>query len=284
VQRYRAKKRSAPPETSEGGASNQLVAQGTPEEDEATRREEDAAVDGAETRRASRWRNPGDREFGSSMARVFENINVQDVWVEAARYASKPAHTCKEKDTDTVVREKPHTWVYANGKWASWGKASGRSDGPYHVANLKILERILRFYARKHYAVANKTPIELHTFFVGEYRGGPVQDVLVKPHIDVVTDSSGKDDPRPVVSVVFVLEGGFQQSGLDVCVHDDDGTKYFPHLETGDILTLKGGPCGVVHDVGFYGNPKRAQWDKRYTVVGVYAIGGSPKKTVGAAA
>jgi len=53
----------------------------------------------------------------------------------------------------------------------------------------------------------------------------------------------------------------------------EPGKFFFPHLETGDALALEGGPEGVVHDVGFYGDAARKGWRKRLSVVAFYAVG-----------
>jgi len=51
------------------------------------------------------------------------------------------------------------------------------------------------------------------------------------------------------------------------------GKELFPHLEKGDMLLLKGGSCGVAHDVDFHGDPERKDWRERLTVVAFYAVG-----------
>ena len=107
---------------------------------------------------------------------------------------------------------------------------------------------------------------------VRTYSGGPAGEV-VKTHRDHVIDENGDEDPRRVVSVVLVLEGGFRESGYDVRIHGEGGKFFFPHLETGDALALEGGPEGGLHDVGFYGNAARKAWRKRLSVVASYAVG-----------
>ena len=82
---------------------------------------------------------------------------------------------------------------------------------------------------------------------------------------------------------VFVLEGGFSESGYDVRVLDQPaGKEFFPHLEKGDMLLLKGGSSGVAHDVDFHGDPERKDWRERLTVVGGVlrrGRGGNPRRT-----
>ena len=39
------------------------------------------------------------------------------------------------------------------------------------------------------------------------------------------------------------------------------------------MLLLKGGSCGVAHDVDFHGDPERKDWRERLTVVAFYAVG-----------
>ena len=96
----------------------------------------------------------------------------------------------------------------------------------------------------------------------------------VSTHTDNVLDREEREDPRDVVSVVFVLEGGFSESGYDVRILDQPARKeFFPHLEKGDMLLLKGGSCGVAHDVDFHGDPEREDWRERLTVVAFYAVG-----------
>ena len=53
----------------------------------------------------------------------------------------------------------------------------------------------------------------------------------------------------------------------------EGGKFFFPHLETGDALALEGGPAGVVHAVGSYGDAARKGWTKRLSVVAFYAVG-----------
>jgi len=57
------------------------------------------------------------------------------------------------------------------------------------------------------------------------------------------------------------------------CYPLSPGKLFFPHLETGDALALKGAPKGVVHGVGFYGDAARKEWRKRLTVVTFYVVG-----------
>ena len=103
---------------------------------------------------------------------------------------------------------------------------------------------------------------------------GPSAGETVSTHTDNVFDRSGHEDPRGVVSVVFVLEGGFSESGYDVRVLDQpEGKQFFPHLEKGDMLLLKGGSSGVAHDVDFHGDPEREDWRERLTVVAFCAVG-----------
>jgi hypothetical protein len=103
---------------------------------------------------------------------------------------------------------------------------------------------------------------------------GPSAGETVRTHTDMVYDRREREDPRDVFSVVFVLQGGFSESGTTVRIVDQTARKeYFPHLEIGDMLLLKGGSCGVAHDVDFYGDPEREDWSERLTVVAFYAVG-----------
>ena len=92
----------------------------------------------------------------------------------------------------------------------------------------------------------------------------------VKTNTDTVVNPDGKQDERPVVSAVLVLQGGFSESGYDVRIHGERG--YLPHLETGDLLALAGGDADVVHDVAFYSNPERTRWRRRLTAVAFYVV------------
>jgi hypothetical protein len=138
---------------------------------------------------------------------------------------------------------------------------------------LKDVEHVMRYRAREFAAVPPATPVDLRTLVVRAYSGGPETGEVVKTHRDHVVDENGKEDTRRVVSVVLVLERGFRESGYDVRIHGEGGKLFFPHLETGDALALKGGPKGVVHDVGFYGDAARKEWRKRLTVVAFYVVG-----------
>ena len=139
-----------------------------------------------------------------------------------------------------------------------------------HLQVLKEVELVMRHRARKYAAVQ---AVDLRTLVVRTYSGGPKAGEAVKTHRDHVIDENGHEEQRRVVSVVLVLEGGFRESGNDVRIHGEGGKFFFPHLETGDALALEGGPDGVVHDVGFYGDAARQGWRKRLSVVAFYAVG-----------
>ena len=126
---------------------------------------------------------------------------------------------------------------------------------------LQELEKVLHKRATLH---AGNVEVELYMMIVRVYSGGPTgpqgpsAGETVSTHTDNVLDREDREDSRDVVSVVFVLEGGFSESGYDVRILDQPARKeFFPHLEKGDMLLLKGGSCGVTHDVDFYGDPER---------------------------
>lgn len=89
------------------------------------------------------------------------------------------------------------------------------------LLGLKDMERIMRHRVRKHAAVPPRTPVELKTFEVRVYWGGPDADEVDKTHTDTVVSPDGKQDERGVVSVVFVSQGGFNESGYGVRIHGD---------------------------------------------------------------
>ena len=74
----------------------------------------------------------------------------------------------------------------------------------------------MRHRARKYAAVPGATPVDLRALVVRTYSGGPEAGKVVKTHRDHVIDENGEEDPRRVVSVVLVLEGGFRELGYDV--------------------------------------------------------------------
>jgi hypothetical protein len=157
-----------------------------------------------------------------------------------------------------------------HGVWTTFGRQKARKE---HLGRLKDMERMMRHRVRTHAAVPPRTPVELKTFVVRVYSGGPKADEVVKTHTDTVVNPDGKQDERGVVSAVFVLQGGFSESGYDVRIRGDRGKYYFPHLEAGDLLALAGGDTGVAHDVAFYGNPERTRWQRRLTAVAFYVVG-----------
>lgn len=84
------------------------------------------------------------------------------------------------------------------------------------MKNLKALAAMLKIRARQHATVGSKVKLELVTLIVREYSRGGSEGEKVGKHTDTVDEDTGKEDPRPVVSVVFVLKGGFSASGYDV--------------------------------------------------------------------
>ena len=145
------------------------------------------------------------------------------------------------------------------------------------MATLKTLEKVVRKRATWH---AGYVEVELYMMMVRVYSGGPTgpqgpsAGERVSTHTDNVFDRRVREDRRDVVSVVFVLEGGFSESGYDVRVLDQPaGKEFFPNLEKGDMLLLKGGSSGVAHYVDFHGDPERENWRERLTVVALYDVG-----------
>jgi len=229
-------------------------------------------VVGPVTRHGARWSAPGDRSFGGVKAEVHSGIDVSShpEWATAAWFAVKEYPAKEKRDLSVEPPNTVYAWACTHGKWTSWRK---RRMEKGHLLVLKEVELVMRHRARKYAAVSCSTPVDLRTLVVRTYSGGPEAGEVVKTHRDHVIDENGDEDPRRVVSVVLVLEGGFRESGYDVRIHGEGGKFFFPHLETGDALALEGGPEGVVHDVGFYGDAARKGWTKRLSVVAFYAVG-----------
>ena len=229
-------------------------------------------VVGPVTRHGARWSAPGDRSFGGVKAEVHSGIDVSShpEWATAAWFAVKEYPAKEKRDLSVEPPNTVYAWACTHGKWTSWRK---RRMEKGHLLVLKEVELVMRHRARKYAAVSGSTPVDLRTLVVRTYSGGPEAGEVVKTHRDHVIDENGDEDPRRVVSVVLVLEGGFRESGYDVRIHGEGGKFFFPHLETGDALALEGGPEGVVHDVGFYGDAARKGWRKRLSVVAFYAVG-----------
>ena len=165
-----------------------------------------------------------------------------------------------------------YSWLYTGRTWT----AVPRQD-KNHLLALQTLEKVLSKRATKH---VGNVEVELYMMIARVYSGGPTgpqgpsAGETVSTHTDNVLDREQREDPRDVVSVVFVLEGGFSESGYDVRILDQPaGKEFFPHLEKGDMLLLKGGSSGVAHDVDFHGDPEREDWRERLTVVAFYAVG-----------
>ena len=165
-----------------------------------------------------------------------------------------------------------YSWLYTGWRWTAVAR---RSED--HLLALQTLEKVLSKRATKH---VGNIAVELYMMIARVYSGGPTgalgrsEGETVRTHTDNVFDRRGHEDPRNVVSVVFVLEGGFSESGYDVRILEQPARKeFFPHLEKGDMLLLKGGSCGVAHDVDFHGDPEREDWRERLTVVAFYAVG-----------
>ena len=233
---------------------------------------DDGSVIGPVTRQGARWSAPGDRSFGGVKAEVHSGIDVSShpEWATAAWFAVKEYPAKEKRDLSVEPPNTVYAWACTHGKWTSWRK---RRMEKGHLLVLKEVELVMRHRARKYAAVSGSTPVDLRTLVVRTYSGGPEAGEVVKTHRDHVIDENGDEDPRRVVSVVLVLEGGFRESGYDVRIHGEGGKFFFPHLETGDALALEGGPEGVVHDVGFYGDAARKGWTKRLSVVAFYAVG-----------
>jgi len=231
---------------------------------------DDGSVAGRMTRHRSRWSAEGDKDFGDADAKVYSGIEVPPEWVTAADFAVTKMVSKEERDAAVEAEKTLYHYACMHGVWRSYGKQKARKE---LLERLKDMERMMQHRVRTHAAVPPRTPVELRTFVARVYSGGPNADEVVKTHTDTVVNPDGKQDERPVVSAVFVLQGGFSESGYDVRIHGERGKYYFPHLETGDLLALAGGDEGVVHDVAFYGNPERTRWRRRLTAVAFYVVG-----------
>ena len=191
-------------------------------------------------------------------------------WVTAADFAVTKMVSKEERDAAVEAEKTLYHYACMHGVWRSYGKQKARKE---LLERLKDMERMMQHRVRTHAAVPPRTPVELRTFVARVYSGGPNADEVVKTHTDTVVNPDWKQDERPVVSAVFVLQGWFSESGYDVRIHGERGKYYFPHLETGDLIALAGGDEGVVHDVAFYGNPERTRWRRRLTAVAFYVVG-----------
>lgn len=229
------------------------------------------------TRRV-RGRAP-DEGFGGESAKVFRGIIVREEWTCAARHVLGLYTQFGEADDDVEGSETRFAYAFTSGEGGGW-KVRGK-----HLDSLRNLEEVMCINARRHAATerdchVNKVSLGLHTMFVRVYSGGPSTSEVVKRHTDTAdvhyAGGQGKvrlRDERDVVSAVFVLAGGFSESGYDVRVFDRANREYYPQLETGDLLALRGGSDGVVHDVGFHGNVRaREVWKERLTVVAFFVV------------
>jgi hypothetical protein len=223
-------------------------------------------------RRDGPWAQAGDRKFGDLPAKVYEGVKVKPEYAEAARWMLKNQPAKGRRDRRVEGGNSRYSWVCSAWKWTAV-KAPGRK----HLDTLQELEKVLHKRATLH---VGNVEVELYMMIVRVYSGGPTgpqgpsAGETVSTHTDNVLDREDREDSRDVVSVVFVLEGGFSESGYDVRILDQPARKqFFPHLEKGDMLLLKGGSCGVAHDVDFHGDPEREDWRERLTVVAFYAVG-----------
>lgn len=208
------------------------------------------------------------RVFGDLEAKVYDGVKVDEAWVTAARYMLEKHVVTTGHNREVEGRRTRYAYVYNRNLKPQW---NGRK-GCEHIEKLKFLERVLAKRATMH---VGNVEVELEMMIAREYTGGPSEDEVVHIHTDMVYDGE-KPDRREVVSVVFVLEGGFKESGYDVRIHGEDAKgkiELYPQLETGDQLFMAGGEFGVAHDVGFFGNPRRQEWKKRLTIVAFYAVG-----------
>ena len=200
-------------------------------------------------------------------------MTVKPEYAAAARYMlNKQPATRDIRARDVEGERSRYSWLYTGRTWTAVAR-----QGENHLLALKTLEKVLSKRATWH---AGNIAVELYMMIARVYSGGPTgalgrsEGETVRTHTDNVYDRDGREDPRDVVSVVFVLEGGFSESGYDVRILDQPaGKEFFPHLEKGDMLLLKGGSCGVAHDVDFHGDPEREDWRERLTVVAFYAVG-----------
>ena len=223
--------------------------------------------------RDGRWARAGDREFGGLPAKVYSGVKVKPEYAAAARYMLNEQPARRDRRARDVEGERSrYSWLYTGRTWTAVAR-----QGENHLLALKTLEKVLSKRATKH---VGNVEVELYMMIARVYSGGPTgargpsAGETMNTHTDNVYDRDGREDPRDVVSVVFVLEGGFSESGYDVRILDQPaGKEFFPHLEKGDMLLLKGGSCGVAHDVDFHGDPEREDWRERLTVVAFYAVG-----------
>ena len=219
------------------------------------------------------WARAGDREFGGLPAKVYSGVQVKPEYAAAARYMLNTQPAKRDSRARDVEGERSrYSWLYTDRSWTA--VARRYKD---HLRVLQTLEKVLSKRATKH---VGNIAVELYMMIARVYSGGPTgalgrsKGETVRTHTDNVFDRDGGEDTRDVVSVVFVLEGGFSDSGFDVRILDQPKEKeFFPHLEKGDMLLLKGGSCGVAHDVDFHGDPEREDWRERLTVVAFYAVG-----------
>ena len=224
-------------------------------------------------RRDGPWARAGDREFGGLPAKVYSGVRVTPEYAAAARYMLNTQPARRDRRARDVEGERSrYSWLYTGRTWTAVARR-----GEDHLRALQTLEKVLSKRATKH---VGNVEVELYMMIARVYSGGPTgplgrsEGETVRTHTDNVLDRDGGEDTRGVVSVVFVLEGGFSESGYDVRILDQpEGKEFFPHLEKGDMLLLKGGSSGVAHDVDFHGDPEREEWCERLTVVAFYAVG-----------
>ena len=223
-------------------------------------------------RRDGPWAGAGDRDFGDLPAKVYEGVKVKPEYAEAARWMITNYPAQGPRDRRVEGDQTRYSWLCSSWKWTAVARR-----GRKQLETLRRLEEVLRKRATWH---AGNVEVELYMMIARVYSGGPTgpqgpsAGETVSTHTDNVLDREEREDPRDVVSVVFVLEGGFSESGYDVRILDQPARKeFFPHLEKGDMLLLKGGSCGVAHDVDFHGDPEREDWRERLTVVAFYAVG-----------
>ena len=215
------------------------------------------------------------RDFGDIEAKVYEGVKVDESWVTAARFMLRNNAVTRGHNRAVEGRRTRYAYVFNRNLTPQW---NGR-EGCKKLEKLKDLERVLAKRATMH---VGNVEVELELMIAREYTGGPTgrgqnsEAEVVHIHTDMVYDGE-EPDRRAVVSVVFVLEGGFKDSGYDVRIHGEDANgnsiELYPQLETGDQLFMAGGEYGVAHDVGFFGDPSREEWKKRLTIVAFYAVG-----------
>ena len=222
------------------------------------------------------------KEFVSRVT-VHEGIRVRERWVSAvdAFLASTANVSTPEGPDGDAVERRAGKW----GELMAMGKYTCEPDEAI-VELIEVLNQVVKKEGNAEFTnVKARTKVRPVSVFVRPYTGGPPSvDELPRVHYDTL-DSGGVRDERPCFSVVFVLEGGVSESGIDVALYTKNKRRAPLRLEAGDAVVL--GPY-VRHVVLFSSDVRdahsrddtpllhfrssEAEWQRRLSIVAFYAM------------